>query len=267
LLSGNPYTVIGVLPENFESPVFWPSMPEVWVPLGLDPNFQSRKARFLRVFGRLHPGSSVERAGQEFTALAHTLAREHPETNSTIGTILTPLQEHLTGQVRPSLIALLAAVGVLLLSAVANAAGLMLARVSGRTHEFAVRRAIGAGRLRIVRQLLTESVWLGVLGAAAALFVIWLSNDLLVAAAKAAGLPRAAEIGIRAPVVAFACGSALLAAILSVLVPAFQAARGSGNPGIGEQTRSATASSRWCAAISEIESPWDSGWSSTLGNR
>ncbi len=152
VLSGRPYTLVGVLPDGFHSPAMWPRMPEVWVPLGLDPNVGRRDARMLRVLGRLRPGVTVEQARAELTVLASALAIEHPDTNPGTGATVAGLREQLTRDVRPSLYALAAAVVALLLVACGNAAGLLIGGALERQHEFATRLALGASRSRIVRQ-------------------------------------------------------------------------------------------------------------------
>ena len=195
-LSGRPYTVVGVLPEGFHSPAMWPRMPEVWVPLGLDPNVGRRDARMLRVIGRLRPGVTVEQARAELTVLAAALATEHPETNTGTGATVADLHEQLTRDVRPSLYALAAAVVALLLVACANAAGLLIGGALERQHEFATRLALGASRARIVRQIVAENLIVGLLAAGAGFVLALWAGDFLVGAATAAGVPRAAEIRI-----------------------------------------------------------------------
>ncbi len=151
LLSGRPYTLVGVLPEGFHSPAMWPRTPEVWVPLGLDPNVGRRDARMLRVLGRLRDGTTIEQARAELDVLATAVAVEHPDTNRATGATVAGLLEQLTRDARPSLYALTAAVLALLLVACANAAGLLIGDSLERRHEFATRLALGASRSRIVR--------------------------------------------------------------------------------------------------------------------
>ena len=224
-LSGRQYTVVGILPEGFHSPAMWPRMPEVWVPLGLDPNVGRRDARMLRIIGRLRPGVTVEQARAELTVLAATLATEHPETNKGTGATVVDLREQLTRDVRPSLYLLAAAVVALLLVACANAAGLLIGGALGRQHEFSTRLALGASRSRIVRQIVAENLIVGLLAAATGFVMALWAGDFLVGAATAAGVPRAAEINIGP--LTFVIGVILSVSCTTVcaLVAAFTATR------------------------------------------
>jgi putative ABC transport system permease protein len=196
VLSGRPYTLVGVLPEGFHAPTMWPRMPDVWVPIGLDANVGRRDARMLRVIGRLQDGVTIDRARAELTALGDALAREHPDTNTDTRLTVTPMLEQLTRDVRPSLYALAAAAIALLLVACGNAAGLLIGGALERRHEFATRLALGASRARIIRQIVAENLIVGLLAAAAGFVLALWARDVLVGAATAAGVPRAAEIGI-----------------------------------------------------------------------
>jgi len=195
-LSGRPYTVVGVLPEGFHSPAMWPRTPEVWVPIGLDPNVGRRTARMLRVLGRLRPGVTLAQAHAELGAIAGALAAEHPDINTGTGATVSGLHEQLTRDVRPSLYALAAAVLALLLVSCANAAGLLVGGALERKYEFATRLALGASRARIVRQIVAENLVLGLLAAAIGFGLALWTTDYLVGAATAAGVPRAAEIRV-----------------------------------------------------------------------
>jgi putative ABC transport system permease protein len=196
LLSGRPYTIVGVLPEGFESPAMWPRMPEVWVPLGLDPNVERRNARMLRVIGRMRPGVTVPQARAELDAIATSLEAEYPATNKGTGATAAGMLEQLTRDVRLSLYALAAAVVALLLVACGNAAGLLVGGALERQHEFATRLAIGASRGRIVRQMLAESLLIGVLAAGAGFTLALFAADFLTGAATAAGVPRSSGIRV-----------------------------------------------------------------------
>ena len=221
VLSGRPYTVVGILPPGFHSPAMWPRMPDVWVPIGLDPNVDRRSSRMMRVLGRLRPGVGVEQARTELDTVARSLESEYPATNRGTGVTVTPLAEQLTRDVRLSLYALAAAVLALLLVACGNAAGLLVGGALERQHEFATRLAIGASRRRIVRQMVVESLLAGVLAAAVGYTLALFAADFLVGVATAAGVPRASEIRIGWPaftvgiLLSLACttGCALIAAI------------------------------------------------------
>jgi putative ABC transport system permease protein len=196
VLSGRSYTLVGVLPEGFHSPAMWPRMPDVWVPIGLDANVGRRDARMLRVIGRLREGVTMDRARAELTVLGDALAREHPDTNADTRLTMTPMLEQLTRDVRPSLYALAAAAIALLLVACGNAAGLLIGGALERRHEFATRLALGASRARIIRQIVAENLIVGLLAAIVGFVLALWARDFLVGAATAAGVPRAAEIGI-----------------------------------------------------------------------
>jgi putative ABC transport system permease protein len=226
VLSGRPYTVVGVLPEGFHSPAMWPRMPEVWVPIGLDPNVGRRNSRMLRVLGRLRPDVGVEQARAELDAIAAALAAEYPDSNAGTGATATGLHDQLTRDIRPSLYALVAAVIALLLVACGNAAGLLVGSALERKAEFATRLAIGASRSRIVRQMIAEGLLTGVLAAAAGFALAQYASDFLVGAAAAAGVPRASEIGVGWP--AFLVGVLLSVACTTTcgLVAAIESTRG-----------------------------------------
>jgi putative ABC transport system permease protein len=225
VLSGRTYTVVGVLPEGFHSPAMWPRMPEVWVPLGLDPNVGRRDARMLRVIGRLRPEVSVDQARAELDVLAAALAVEHPDTNTGTGATVAGMLERMTRDVRPSLYALAAAVIALLLVACGNAAGLLIGGALARRHEFATRLALGASRARIVRQMVAENLIVGLLAAGAGFALAWWARDLLVGAATAAGVPRAAEISIGPLTFAIGAVLSLACTIVCALVTAGEATR------------------------------------------
>ena len=225
VLSGRTYTLVGVLPEGFHSPAMWPRMPEVWVPLGLDPNVGRRDARMLRVIGRLRPDVSVDQARAELTLLAAGLAVEHPDTNAGTGASVAGLLEQMTRDVRPSLYALGAAVIALMLVACGNAAGLLIGGALARQHEFATRLALGASRARIVRQVVAENLVVGLLAAAAGFALAWWASDLLVGAATAAGVPRASEISIGPRTFAVGVVLSLACTIVCALVTALEATR------------------------------------------
>ena len=225
VLSGRPHTLVGVLPEGFTSPAMWPRMPEVWVPIGLDPNVTRRDARMLRVLGRMRPGVTIQEARAEVDAVAAALAREYPDSNRGTGATTAGLAEQLTRDVRPSLYMLAAAVAALLLVACGNAAGLLAGSTLERRHEFATRLAIGASRARIVRQMIAENLFIGLLAAGAGFLLATLATDLLIGAATAAGVPRAAETHVGWPIFAAGVILSLACTVGCALAAAFEVTR------------------------------------------
>ena len=225
VLSGRPHTLVGVLPEGFHSPAMWPRMPEVWVPIGLDPNVTRRDARMLRVLGRMRPGVTVAQVRAEIDAIAFALAREHPQSNRGTGAVTAGLAEQLTRETRPSLYALAAAVAALLLVACGNAAGLLVGNTLERRREFATRLAIGASRSRIVRQMIAESLLIGLLAGGAGFLLAALATDFLIGVATAAGVPRAAETQVGWQIFAAGIVLSLTCTIGCALVAAFEVSR------------------------------------------
>lgn len=223
LLDGEPYEVVGVAGAGMDVP----GEADLWIPFTalLDELAEERGVHDTRVFGRLAAGASLATARAEMDAVAARLAGLYPESNEGRGVRLMTLREAMVGDVRPALLTLLGAVGLLLLLAGVNAAGLMLARAARRSREIGIRVALGAGRRRLMGQLLTESVLLsstaGCLGLLAASWGVGLLRSTALA-----DLPRAASIGVD-PVVASA-GLALAVAAGAVfgLAPALQISRG-----------------------------------------
>jgi len=221
-INGESHEVIGVMPAGF-TPVYVPDA-EMWRPLRMRRVNPSRNSAVNHTFGRLRDGMTIEQARTRLVAFAAQLERAHPDTDSGKSINPVPLQEQRVGEMRTSLYLLQGAVAAVLLIACVNIANLLLSRASGRSSEIAVRRALGADRVRIVRQLLTESVVLaacgGVLGA---IVGTWGVSALKALAPE--GTPRMAEIGVDGSVLAFTAVLSLVTGLVFGLVPAAHAAR------------------------------------------
>jgi putative ABC transport system permease protein len=238
-LNGMPHTVTGVMPTTFKQPE--PGIganPEFWMPLGIDTSGDGRRSDFLRVVGRLKDGVSVESARAEMEAIAARLAVEYPGPNAGWTVKVLTLHERFVGDVRRALLILLGMVGCLLLIACANVANLLLARAAARAREIAVRAALGAGRLRLVRQFLTESSVLALLGGAAGLLVAFWGVAALVSLAPP-NLPRLDEITVSRSVFLFTLGVSLATGMVFGIAPALHAARVDLNEALKENSRSA----------------------------
>jgi len=227
-LNNTDYTIIGVIPAGFryQSGNFHRDT-QVFVPIGQwsDPIFQDRRAAMgMDAVGRLKPGVTLAQARADMDAVAHNLSRQYPNADKGIGISLTSLKEDVVGNIRPFLLVLLAAVGFVLLIACANVANLLLARSTGRTREFAIRTALGAGQGRVVRQLLTESILLSLSGGALGLgLAAWGTQAALRVLPEA--LPRAGDVHLDGRVLLFTLLASLIAGVLFGLVPAFKTTR------------------------------------------
>ena len=238
-LSGNIYTIIGVMPASFVTPR---DNTDAWTPVHVSnpvaANF--RGVHFLRTYGRLAPNVSLDQARAEMKVIDQNLAAQYPADNKNRSTVLFPLHERIVGDSRQSLLVLFAAVTFVLLIACANFANLLLARGAEREREFVIRGALGAGRWRLVRQLLTESVLVSLAGGAIAVVLAIWGTSLLVAF-KPDNLPRLTEIGVDGRVLGFTLGISLLTGLLFGLLPAWTASRGGVSEALKEGGRSATA--------------------------
>ncbi|HEY0081671.1 MAG TPA: ABC transporter permease, partial [Pyrinomonadaceae bacterium] len=234
-LSGRSVTIIGVMPAGFD----YPSRAQLWSPLKLGAEDERRDNRYLQVLARLKPAATLAEAQTQIDTLSARLAQQYPETNGGQSARLTGLQEWTTKGVRTSLLLLFGAVGFVLLIACANVANLLLARGASRRKEIALRTALGAGRPRIIRQLLTESLLLACLGGAAGLILSLFLTDLLVALSPA-DVPRLNEVRLDARVLTFTLGVVSLVGLLFGLAPAWQASKTDLNEVLKDGGRSST---------------------------
>jgi predicted permease len=223
-LGGKSYEIIGVIAPEF---TFYGHDRDVYTPIGQwnDPSFRDRSIDMsAHAVGRLKAGVPLSQARADMDGVAQNLAQAFPEADKDVGIALIPMKEDIVGNVKPFLIVLLAAVGFLLLIACANVANLLLARSMGRSREFAIRSALGANHMRVIRQLLTESMLLaGIGGAFGLLLAFWGMKAVL--GNLPGALPRASEVSLDSRVLFFTMGLSLFAGILFGLAPALKTSR------------------------------------------
>ncbi|MGA3092244.1 MAG: ABC transporter permease [Terriglobales bacterium] len=233
-LGNEPYTILGVIGESFQSD----PEAEIWLPFQFEPN-STNQGHYFQVSGLLKPGVTLAEANAQMKLAASQFLRTYPEEDSQQGFAVEPLRDSIVGEVRKSLLVLLGSVGLVLLIACANVANLVLVRATGRKREFAIRSALGAGRARIIRQLLLESVLLSVTGGILGLILGFLGVRVLLAVSPA-DLPRIGEngtaIGVDWRVLAFTLAVSLVTGILFGLFPAFSTSRSDLNSPLKESS-------------------------------
>jgi putative ABC transport system permease protein len=228
ILDGKPYTIIGVMSQSFQFPVQNDPV-DLWTTVAVDregeePITEERGAHYMNVIARLKPGVAREQAQTEMTAIGSRLEQQYPDKNLHKSIRLEPMLEALVGDIRPALLILLGAVGCVLLIACANVANLLLARAMARQKEMAIRSALGASRIRVIRQLLTESIVLSLTGGLLGLVLAAWWSDLLVALGKE-NIPRAMQVGLDWYVLTFNLVVSVLTGIIFGLVPALHSSK------------------------------------------
>ncbi|MGH9431442.1 MAG: ABC transporter permease [Terriglobia bacterium] len=239
-MDGEAYDVAGIMPRDFKFPHIWGRQPEFWTPLTLQqPKWrQSRGNHWIFVIGRLKKGVPLEKARADMETLSQRLAHQYPDTNTGVIAKVVSLRDQLVKQVKPALLVLFAAVAFLLLIACVNVANLLLAKAVGRQREIAIRLAVGSGRARLIRQLLTESVLLFSLGGVAGLVVGWSALKMLLHTAPTGYVPGMMQVHLDGWVFLFTFLIAFVAGALAGLFPALQASKPDLQESLKESSRS-----------------------------
>jgi len=245
-LNSQSYTVIGIMPPDFKFPPAFSAMvgsseesvtnADLWVPLTTDDIPLVRDRRDVKMIGRLKPGITVTQAQADINAIASRLDKEYPDVNGGLESHVIPLREQVTGDIRLALFVLMAAVGLVLLIACANVANLLLAKATSRQKEIAIRTALGANRLRILRQLLTESLLLGLFGGLLGLLFALAGAKSLIAFVTV-NIPKLKDFSFDAKVLLFTLLIALLTSLIFGLAPAIDASKPNLNEALKEGGR------------------------------
>jgi putative ABC transport system permease protein len=220
-LNGAPATIVGVMPPKFE----FPGAAALWYPVAAPNDPRTRGQHSFTILGRLAPGTTMAAANREVAGIARQLETEYPGLNAKRGARVQGMAEAIVGDVRPALLVLLGSVGLVLLIVCVNVANLFLARAAARAREVAVRTALGAGRGRLARQFLTESVVVTAIGSSLGLAVAYWGSKLLVSKAPRS-IPRASEIGIDGNVLLFLLALSVITAVIFGVLPALQMSKG-----------------------------------------
>ncbi len=228
-VSNHSTPVVGVLPPGFH----FPDDTQIWIPNETSPETPSRTAHNWKVIGRIRDGSSLQQAGAEFTTLAGRIKTANPQDNDMASVQMEPLRQALTSDVRPALLLLMSVAGLLLLVACANVTNLMLAQAAARSNELAVRTALGASRLRLIRQFLSESLVLCIAGGSAGICLAYSAVPVLLRMAPR-NIPRLAEVSVTWPVLVFAILVSILVAISLGIVTAVRATSGDPQAALAE---------------------------------